>query len=98
MEWIIALLIWLSADDSEAAVERHRAAACAGLAYGAMHRPVALDDAGEEKLVEPGGEAVDPPFVPTVNPEVRSLMSTSPSNREVFLPVSVRVTTAAVPV
>lgn len=61
MEWIIALLIWLAADDSEAAVERHRAAACAGLAYGAMHRPVAFDDAGEDELVEPGGEAVAPP-------------------------------------
>ena len=56
MEWLTALLVWLSGTPGSVDYERPRAAAAVEVAYCSLAREASKFS---EVLVEPGGEAVE---------------------------------------
>lgn len=49
MDWILAILIWLSADKVEIDKQRARAASCSSLSYATMYRAKINEDEVEEQ-------------------------------------------------
>ena len=55
MDWLLSVLIWLSADKVEIDKQRARAASCCSLSYATMYRAKINEDEVEEEEEQAGG-------------------------------------------